>query len=191
MLKLTGAKLFINHKGIFFKEGKEDRLLYLPFLIMIIEAINHSYKKDVKYSSNLEKKILDTALIEEKIKGLIPNLEGILEEKTNHYLKTLENEKSEVTNDKTLLEIEKEIWIKNLDLMSDYKIQRAKNKIVYFLLLDLIIHKIKNEKIKNLELPFNMEFSHILKSIKNELSKNKISSNIKSEDLKMILTINI
>lgn len=191
MLKLTGKKLFINHKGIFFKEGKEDKFIYLPFLIMIIEAINHPYEKNVKYSSNLEKKILDITLIEEKIKDLIPNLNEKLEEKLTHYLKTLENEKSEVTNNKTLLGIEKEIWIKNLDLMSDYKIQRAKNKIVYFMLLDLIIHKIRDEKIKNLELPFNMEFCHILKSVKNELSKNKISSKVEEKDLELSLTINI
>lgn len=191
MLKLAGSKLFINHKGIFFKEGKNDKFLYLPFLIMIIESINHPYEKDVKYSFNLDKKLLDSHSLETKIKNLIPNIEEILNKNINIYQKNLHDKKSEINEDKTLLEIEKEIWIKNLDLMEDYEIQRAKNKIVYFLLVDLIITKIKKEKIKKIELPFNMEFCHVLKSIKNELSKNKILSKMEEKDLELILNINI
>ncbi len=191
MLKLAGSKLFINHKGIFFKEGKNDKFLYLPFLIMIIESINHPYEKDVKYSFNLDKKLLDSHSLETKIKNLIPNIEEILNKNINIYQKNLHDKRSEINEDKTLLEIEKEIWIKNLDLMEDYEIQRAKNKIVYFLLVDLIITKIKKEKIKKIELPFNMEFCHVLKSIKNELSKNKILSKVEEKDLELILNINI
>lgn len=76
--------------------------------------------------------------------------------------------------------MEKKTFINNLEIMKDYKIQRAKNKIFYFHVIDTICEVIHREKIKEINTPFYEKFWHILQTIEGELSSNKykIKSNL-------------
>ena len=51
-LKYMGLKPVISEHGISFKDGKEDKFVYLSFAIDILISINHTYEKDKKYSHN-------------------------------------------------------------------------------------------------------------------------------------------
>ena len=66
--------------------------------------------------------------------------------------------------------------------MKEYKIQRATNKIFYFYCIESIVKIIATNKIKKIELPFNGNFLHVLKSIQNKLSTQKINSSLKVEE---------
>ena len=42
-LEYAGLKPVINEHGISFKDGKEDKFIYLSFAIGILNAIDHEY----------------------------------------------------------------------------------------------------------------------------------------------------
>ena len=79
-------------------------------------------------------------------------------------------------------DIEKDTFLSNLESMKEYKIQRATNKIFYFYCIESIVKIIATNKIKKIELPFNGNFLHVLKSIQNKLSTQKINSSLKVEE---------
>jgi len=194
-LKYMGLKPVISEHGISFKDGKEDKFVYLSFAIDILISIIHTYEKDKKYSHNLSDHRLSPDEILEILLKFHPNLEENMNKEIDSYIVHLDNEVLEVKNRKTLTEIEKETYISNLKIMKEYQIQRAKNKIFYMHCIDTIAQTIIKYKIKELDTPFNERFWHILQTIEGKLSLHKIGSNLKvlneKDNLKAMLLINI
>lgn len=195
ILKYTGLKPIINEHGISFKEGKEDKYIYLNLAIEILVAINHRYEKNHKYSHSLKDINLKESQMIGELKKLHPNIDSIVNKDLNLYLKHLEKEEQEVFNKKLLTTNEKDAYLNNLKLMKNYKIQRATNKIFYFHCIDTIVELIVKNKIKEIDTPFNEKFWHIIESVKNELTKKAISSKLETkkidEELKAFLNINL
>ena len=193
-VEYVGQKPIINEKGVFFKEGKEDKFIYLTFAIDILNAINHEYTANKKYSSEINHKNLSANEILDIILRFHPNLEETMNKEINSYLIHLDKEEKAVSQS-SLCQIEKDTYISNLKIMRNYKIQRAKNKIFYFHCIETIVELILKHKIKELDVPFNEKFWHILQTIEGNLSKHKISSSLKipkeSNKLTMKLSINI
>lgn len=193
-IEYAGAKPVINEKGVFFKEGKQDKFTYLTFSIDILNAINHEYASNKEYSSQINHKDLSSNEILDILLKFHPKLEETMNKEISSYLIHLDKEESEVSQC-SLCQIEKDTYISNLKIMRDYKIQRAKNKIFYFHCIETIVELILKHKIKELDVPFNEKFWHILQTIEGNLSKHKISSSLKipkdSKTLTMKLLINI
>jgi hypothetical protein len=193
-IEYAGAKPVINEKGVFFKEGKQDKFTYLTFSIDILNAINHEYASNKEYSSQINHKDLSSNEILDILLKFHPNLEETMNKEISSYLIHLDKEESEVSQ-RSLCQIEKDTYISNLKIMRDYKIQRAKNKIFYFHCIETIVETILKYKIKEIDTPFNERYWHILQTIEGKLSTQKISSNLKMIDensaLKAMLLINI
>ena len=194
-LQYAGLKPVICEHGVSFKNGKEDKFVYLPFTVDILKAIDHSYEQKKVYSHQLDSKTLSPNEILDIIIKFHPDLEKTMNNEIDSYKIHLDKEEAEVANRQTLSDIEKETYIANLKLMREYKIQRAKNKIFYFHYIETIVETIIKHKIKEIDTPFNEKFWHILQSIEGKLSSHKISSNLKVKEennrLKAILSINI
>jgi DNA-binding XRE family transcriptional regulator len=194
-LQYAGLKPVICEHGVSFKNGKEDKFVYLPFTVDILKAIDHSYEQKKVYSHQLDSKTLSPNEILDIIIKFHPDLEKTMNNEIDSYKIHLDKEEAEVANRQTLSDIEKETYIANLKLMREYKIQRAKNKIFYFHYIETIVETIIKHKIKEIDTPFNEKFWHILQSIEGKLSSHKISSTLKVKEennrLKAILSINI
>lgn len=194
-LVYTGLKPVVNAHGISFKEGKEDKFIYLPFAVDILNAINHDYEQKRVYSHELNNKEFTPSEIMDTIMKFHPDLEETMKKEMDSYNTHLNNEEESVKNRKDLLDIEKDIFIQNLRLMRNYKIQRAKNKVFYFHYIETIVENIMKHKIKEINTPFNMKFWHILQSIEGKLSSHRIGSSLKvlneNNSLKAVLSINL
>ena len=194
-LVYTGLKPVVNAHGISFKEGKEDKFIYLPFAVDILNAINHDYEQKRVYSHELNNKDFTPSEIMDTIMKFHPDLEETMKKEMDSYNTHLDNEEESVKNRKDLLDIEKDIFIQNLRLMRNYKIQRAKNKVFYFHYIETIVETIMKHKIKEINTPFNMKFWHILQSIEGKLSSHRIGSSLKvlneNNSLKAVLSINL
>lgn len=194
-IEYAGLKPIINEHGISFKDGKEDKFKYLKYAIDILNAINHEYKQKQVYSHVLDDKRLSSKEIIQTLLYHHKNLEETMKIEINSYLKHLDEEEESILRKELLSQIEKDTYINNLQIMRDYKIQRAKNKIFYFHCIDTIVSTILKYKIKVLEMPFNERFWHILQTIQGNLSLCKISSTLsttnKEDLLKAVLKINI
>ena len=194
-LEYAGLKPVITEHGISFKDGKEDKFIYLSFAIDILNAIDHTYEQKKKYSHQLNTNTLSPNEILDVLLNFHPDLEEVMNKEIDSYTKHLNSEEEAVNNRTILSKIEKEIFIANLKLMRKYKTQRAKNKIFYFHCIETIVEVILKYKIKELDTPFNERFWHILQTIEGNLSTHKISSNLKMIEengvLKAMLLINI
>ena len=194
-IQYTGLKPVVNAHGISFKEGKEDKFIYLPFAVDILNAINHDYEQKRVYSHELNNKEFTPSEIIDTIMKFHPDLEETMKKEMDSYNTHLNNEEESVKNRKDLLDIEKDIFIQNLRLMRNYKIQRAKNKVFYFHYIETIVENIMKHKIKEINTPFNMKFWHILQSIEGKLSSHRIGSSLKvlneNNSLKAVLSINL
>ena len=194
-LEYAGLKPVINEHGVSFKDGKEDKFIYLSFAIDILNAIDHTYEQKKKYSHQLNTNTLSPNEILDVLLNFHPDLEEVMNKEIDSYTKHLDSEEEAVNNRTILSKIEKEIFIANLKLMRKYKTQRAKNKIFYFHCIETIVEVILKYKIKELDTPFNERFWHILQTIEGNLSTHKISSNLKmieeNSALKAMLLINI
>ena len=194
-LEYEGLKPVINEHGVSFKDGKEDKFIYLSFAIDILNAIDHTYEQKKKYSHQLNTNTLSPNEILDVLLNFHPDLEEVMNKEIDSYTKHLNSEEEAVNNRTILSKIEKEIFIANLKLMRKYKTQRAKNKIFYFHCIETIVEVILKYKIKELDTPFNERFWHILQTIEGNLSTHKISSNLKMIEengvLKAMLLINI
>ena len=135
-IKYAGPKPMISHHGISFKDGKEDKYVYLVIAVQILKAIDKDFDINKSYSYALaNKKISDDEMLETMLK-YEPKLEDEVLKQRKEYLLHLEDEIVHI-KDKTILNnLEKETLLNNYEIMKEYKIQRAINKIYY-------IHSIK------------------------------------------------
>ena len=194
-LEYAGLKPIINEHGISFKDGKEDKFIYLGFAVDILNAIDHTYEQKRKYSHQINAKPLSSNEIVDILLKYHPDLEIIMQNEMEFYLHHLNEEEKIVENRTHLSELEKKTYLSNLQIMRNYKIQRAKNKIFYFHCIETVVETILKYKIKELDTPFNERFWHILQTIEGNLSNHKITSTLKitkeEESLKAMLMINI
>lgn len=194
-LEYAGLKPIINEHGISFKDGKEDKFIYLEFAVDILNAIDHTYEQKRKYSHQINAKPLSSNEIVNILLKYHPDLEIIMQNEMESYLHHLNEEEKIVENRTHLSELEKKTYLSNLQIMRNYKIQRAKNKIFYFHCIETVVETILKYKIKELDTPFNERFWHILQTIEGNLSNHKITSTLKitkeEESLKAMLMINI
>ena len=194
-LEYAGLKPIINEHGISFKDGKEDKFIYLGFAVDILNAIDHTYEQKKKYSHQINAKPLSSNEIVDILLKYHPDLEIIMQNEMEFYLHHLDEEEKIVENRTHLSELEKKTYLSNLQIMRNYKIQRAKNKIFYFHCIETVVETILKYKIKELDTPFNERFWHILQTIEGNLSNHKITSTLKitkeEESLKAMLMINI
>lgn len=186
-LKYAGPKPVISEHGITFKDGKEDKYVYLMIAIQILQAIDHDTAMNSHYEYNMNTQRLSNEQMQEIVLSYHPTLEATMTKEINSYLVHLDNEIQDVIKSPIFSPIEKEAYIGNLKIMKEYKIQRAKNKIFYMHAIDTIVEVIKQRKIKKISTPFYEKFWHTLQTIQGHLSTSK--RGLKS-DLKVITNDN-
>jgi len=93
--------------------------------------------------------------------------------------------------------MDKEIWKKNIDIMKQYRVQRAINKMYYMHCIKNIVQVIQHKNISEITVPFNQCFFHVLNTLRGALITGKpslrakvIEENDKNNNLVVKLTIN-
>ena len=182
-LHYAGPKPFINQHGVFFKDGKEDKYIYLRLAAKILLYIDNISKKSDHFIITLHEKqdLTDNDIID-IIKFYEPDIEKkVLEEeqKYNIHIQEMIDEVKE-TN---LTDLEKDVWIKNINIMKPYMLQREINKLYYIHYIKKIKQIIKHENIKELDITFDLEHWHILESIAGNLEYgvDSVSTSMKAE----------
>lgn len=184
-LKYAGPRPIISHHGVDFKDGKEDKYVYLHYAIDILESMDEDYKNDGNYSHRVREHNLTDDEMQNIITKYHPNLQNIMLEEIEAYEKHLREEIELAYKKSTLKVEEKEALVRNLEIMHDYRVQRAKNKIFYQHIIQTISEFIKDKKIKEIDTPFHEKFWHILQTIGGEIleGRNFYGSHLKVEKI--------
>ncbi|NLO17941.1 MAG: hypothetical protein GX118_07105 [Arcobacter butzleri] len=174
-IKYSGPRPMISQYGIEFKDGKEDKYVYLMISAQILKAIDKDFDKQSHYSYDLStKRIADDELVNILLSHE-QSIEERVEKEASLYEQKLEDEIENIRNLVSVNGIEKEVWIKNLEIMKEYRSQRAINKIYYIYSIKEIIDIIRREKIKVIDVPFYEKYWHVLKSIEGQINRQKSS----------------
>lgn len=174
-LKYAGPKPMISEHGISFKDGKEDKYVYLVIAIQILTALDHQDHTGESFFYAKQTRRVNENELMDVILHYHPNIEKTMIREINDYLVHLDNEIEEVKKHPRLSEIEIETYVGNLKVMKEYRVQRAKNKIFYMHIIDTIVEVIKAKKIKKIQTPFYERFWHTLQTIQGHLSSTKSS----------------
>ncbi|MEA3314540.1 MAG: hypothetical protein U9Q30_01625 [Campylobacterota bacterium] len=176
-LEYAGPRPFINQHGIEFLDGKDDKYAYLAIALQILQGIDREYTKDKIYTYESNTKRLSSNEMLKILLSYEPDIEKIIEDKVLVYIEKLKFEKAELESRTNIKDIEKKVWLKNLELMRNYRIQRTKNKIFYMITVEKIVDIINREGIQSIETPFYEKYWHVLQTIEGRF--NTIKSPLK------------
>jgi len=178
-LHYVGPRVEISHHGINYKIAKEDKYVYLTSALQILKNIDNDYDKKPSYSHQFDHKRLEEDNLHTVLQQHERDIEECISDECKRYKQKIQNKIAYIQTLPHLTNIEKEVWIKNIQIMKEYKIQRAMNKMYYFHCIDDIVHLIQHKKIKEITVPFNKNFFHVLNTIKGTLITGKPSLDAK------------
>lgn len=174
-IKYSGPRPIISQYGIDFKDGKEDKYVYLIIATQILVAIDKDYDKTKSYTYDTStKRFTDDQLLEIMLKYEPDLKERVIQEEIQ-YEKQLEEEIEQIQSRTDLKQVEIEAWVNNLKIMKNYRKQRAVNKIYYQHCIHDIADVVKREKIKEIDTPFFEKYWHVLQTIQGALSEGRDS----------------
>jgi hypothetical protein len=182
-IKYAGPRPSISHHGVDFKEGKEDKYIYLMIAVQILKAIDKNYDNHKKYSYDINSAIVSDQEMLEVIHSYEPNIEKDIDNELDSYEEHIMQELDKIDKNKILKKIDKDVWRNNIKIMKDYRMQRAINKIYYMHCINNIKKVIKRENIKEIDTPFNEQYWHTLQTLQGRL---EVGRDSKHTELKII-----
>ncbi|MCX6073377.1 MAG: hypothetical protein NTY39_03580 [Campylobacterales bacterium] len=168
-LTYAGPKPFISAHGITFDFNKEDKFIYLSIVAELIQALDHDYIEDKRYTYLVTAKPLDAETIFKLIADKEDNLLTQIEERRIITEKEIEDELQRARENRLLGEEERTVLIRNIELLHSYQVNRALNKTLYYCGIDAIAHEIKKGHIDSINAPMFPKFLHVFHSIQGML----------------------
>jgi hypothetical protein len=178
-LHYVGPRVEISHQGIVYKKTKEDKYVYLMAALGILKNIDNDYEKKPSYSHRFDHKRLEEDDFHTVLQQHECDLEECITDECKKYKEKIQNKIAYIQTLPHLTDIDKEVWIKNIELMKEYKMQRAMNKMYYIHCIQDIVHLIQDKRIKEITVPFNKNFFHVLNTLKGSLITGKPSLDTK------------
>ena len=177
MLKVryVGPHVDISQHGVSYKKEKEDKYVYLMVALEILQDIDNDYEQQASYSHCFTIGKLNEDTLHAVLQSYEADVEKRVEQEYEKYQKKIAHEIDFVQGLPHLKEIEKEVWIKNIELMKAYRLQWIINEIYYEHCIENIRKLIIHKGIKELVTPFNKDFFHVINSIKDALIQGKPS----------------
>lgn len=169
-VKYAGPRVEISHHGIKYLHSKEDKYVYLMVALEILQGIDNDYEQKPSYNHHFENKELTDEVVHRILQSYEDQLEKCVEEEKEEYEYIIDHEVECVQNFPHLTDTDKKVWIKNIEIMKPYRVQRKINKIYYGHCIQDIVNVIKSKGIKEIITPFNKNFFHVMNSVNNVLS---------------------
>jgi len=191
MLQYVGPRVDISQHGMVYKTHKEDKYIYLVAALEMLKSIDNDYDKQDTYVQYANE-VLDRGEMER----ILEKYKSIIEKKRAKYEKKIEQKIAYIGQLPMLSPLEKEAWIHNIKMMKTYQINRAVNKMYYIQVIQELVHLIQHKRIKEIRVPLNKVFFHVLNTLKGALITDKKSLDVtivgeSSENGSMILKMNI
>jgi hypothetical protein len=195
-VEYVGPRVEISNHGVTYRYSKEDKYIYLSAALEILKDIDNDYDKKPYYSHKYKNKPLKQKDLRKTLKRYEESVEECITEECRRYKLKRLHELEHILQIPHLTKIDKEVWIKNIEIMQKYRVQRAINKMYYMHTIQDIVQVIKYKKIKEVCVPFNKNFFHVLNTLKGALITGKPSFDAKvieeyNKDNIMILKLRI
>lgn len=170
-LQYAGPKPLISAHGITFDLNKEDKFAYLSIVAELIQALDHNYQADERYTYLAKAEPLNADIIFNLIKSKDATLMDQIDERRKIVENEITDELKRAHENKILGEEERNVLIRNIELMRDYQMSRSVNKAVYYAGINVIANEIKQGHIDYIKAPMFQKFMHVFHSIQGALNK--------------------
>ena len=194
ILKYVGPKPIISHTGIEFDTNKEDKYVYLPIVARLLKALDHEYIENKRYTCEADRDISFDNMMD-VLQKYCPDLENLLD-KTNHNIEEeIAHNLHRAEENKNLNSVEKEVLIKNIELMHHYMLQRSVNKSVYYCAMRALADIVKKDHIEHITTPFFQKYMHVLHSLQGTLLAEKFpidtDLNVFEKEKQLFITLKV
>ncbi len=194
ILKYVGPKPIISHTGIEFDTNKEDKYVYLPIVARLLKALDHEYIENKRYTCEADRDISFDNMMD-VLQKYCPDLENLLD-KTNHNIEEeIAHNLHRAEENKNLNSVEKEVLIKNIELMHNYMLQRSVNKSVYYCAMRALADIVKKDHIEHITTPFFQKYMHVLHSLQGTLLAEKFpidtDLNVFEKEKQLFITLKV
>jgi hypothetical protein len=176
MYRLTyaGPKALISKSGVSLDRKKEDKYIYLPFAVTLLEALDHDYgEQGQTFTYESEHRYVDGDTLLEKVRNYCPDIDETVQKWVAKKEAEIADDIERARSSRACLEIERETYIRNLKLMRDYRVQRAVNKSVYYAVLDALASMVVHKRLRFLKAPFSRVHHHVFHSIEGAIRRQK------------------
>jgi len=171
-LKYVGPKPTITYHGVSFDTNKEDKYVYLNIVVQLIKALDHEYITDKSYVYEEPRRLSDDEILQ-TLQKYCPNVDALLD-KTNHSVEEeIEENKTRAYESSALSDEDKEVLIKNINIMREYMLQRAVNKAVYYCAMNVLADIVQKDHIEYITTPMYHKYVHVLHSLQGSLKAEK------------------
>ena len=172
-LKYAGPKPHISHTGIEFDNNKDDKFVYLNFVVQLIKALSHDYFEDKTYIYNIDTMRYDKQSLFAELEKICPKIQDLIS-KENYTVEEEINENIQRAHENKILNYEeKQTLENNINIMHDYLVQRAVNKSVYYCAIKALADILKRDHIDHIIAPMYPRFAHVLHSVQGVLLQEK------------------
>jgi len=174
-VEYVGPRVEISNHGITYRRSKEDKYIYLMVALEILKDIDNDYAMKSSYTHDFKNKALEENDLHSILKCYENSVEECITEECEKYKLKLQHELEFIQKIPHLTEMDKEIWKKNIDIMKQYRVQRAINKMYYMHCIKNIVQVIQHKNISEITVPFNQCFFHVLNTLRGALITGKPS----------------
>lgn len=179
-VEYVGPRVEISNHGIIYRNDKEDKYVYLGSALEILKDIDNNYEEKPSYSHHFETIKLEDENLQSTLVYYEDKFEECITEECKRYKEKIDHQIEYVQTLPHLSDIDKEVWIKNIEIMRKYKMKRALNKMYYMHCVQDIVHVIKDKNIREITVPFNKNFFHVINTVKGALITGKPSFDAKA-----------
>ncbi len=171
-LSYAGPKVLFTRSGIDFDNNKDDKYIYLGIAVELLKAFDHEYKPNQKYTYSASSTRLSDDDIMTYIKSSFDNYDVLLKQAHDDAQGYYEHEVQKANGQKEhISELEYSSWIKNIELMEKYVLQRHFNKNIYYAVIEKVALCLKKHGITQIDAPMFQNFVHVLHSIQGALKE--------------------
>ena len=176
-LQYVGAKPIVDQHGVNFDKSEPDRYIFIQAVLELIERVElcdeNACDGMIDITDHPEKHFKGNELAELVKKHCSEKIETIISQKDQRLDTLIENYKHNVQNNSLLQNEEKEAWLGNIEIMTDYYRQFVQNEVVYECLLDILADKLYKMKIEEIVFELGNNFGFVFSYLQNVLSEHR------------------
>ncbi|KIM11479.1 MAG: hypothetical protein KU37_04520 [Sulfuricurvum sp. PC08-66] len=168
----AGPKPLISQAGVSLMQHHPDKYIYFQDIIALFDRVSNAKEGEHVVFETPKKKLSDAEIaswVSQHLKGI----DALLTQELSKYKKKLDAQRENVEHNPALESQERMVWLKNLDEMYKYRVDRAQNKIIYWHIVDVLADLVLERKLIEFVLPYSTELFHVVEALANHLKAHK------------------
>lgn len=161
-LRYVGALPRISSRGISFDQTQPDKYTYLHAIIELMDALDFGPTPTTRHHHEATGKEYSGPELVDHLRHHCKDIERITDAREKKARAMLDELHERVHDNQIIDDAEREVWIKNIDMMQEYYLQYVTNESAYLCALETLAHEIHDAQIKEVSFPMHRDYGMVL-----------------------------